>query len=96
MGAMSVYTTAIQGMQVQIQAVAQYADTIAQRGADAQALISQLNEGVALPEDIVSLSDGSLEAAVVGLETAKHLFAANAKVIETQREMEEHLLDILS
>lgn len=89
---MSVYATALNGLQTQSRAVQQYAQNLA-TGTGYRA--STDASGTPIPEDIVSFSDTATEA-LIGLDVAKNLFAANTKVIATQSKMDEALLDILS
>ena len=44
----------------------------------------------------VAVPDVSLEEEIVGLSTAKNAYAADAKIISVQRQMDKDLLDIIT
>lgn len=88
---MSVYATALNGLQTQSRAVQQYAQNIV---AGTTAAASMAN-GNAVPQDIVDFSATAIDA-IIGLGVAENNFKANAAVIRTMGEMEDALLDILT
>lgn len=86
---MSVYATALNGLQTQAHAVQQYAHQLAVGTA-----ISTSSNG-ALPQDVVDFSQSAIDA-IIGLGVAENNFKANAAVIRTMSEMEDALLDIIA
>lgn len=89
---MSAYTTALNGIQTQTQAVQQYAHQLAV-GSSVSSVFS--GTGSAVPQDVVSFSDTAIDA-IIGLGVAEHNIKANAAVIRTLGEMEDALLDIIA
>lgn len=89
---MSVYATALNGIQTQVQAVQQYAHQLAVGSSVSSASAGTRN---AVPQDVVSFSDTAIDA-IIGLGVAEHNIKANAAVIRTFGEMEDALLDIIA
>lgn len=89
---MSVYQTALYGMQTQSRAMAGYAAQIAGAGA----IPLQNGDSGGAPVDMVTLSPEALEHALIGMMTAKHLFTASAQIAATQSEMDATLMNILA
>lgn len=85
---MSVYATALQGLQAQTKAVNTYAHNLVTSTA-----IS--GGGNTVPQDNVSFSDTAIDA-IIGLSVAETNFKANAAVIRTMSDMEDALLDIIA
>ena len=88
---MSVYATALNGLQTQAQAVQQYAHALAV----GTAVTASAGGGNSAPQDMVSFSDNAIDA-IIGLGVAEQNFKANAAVIRTMSEMEDALLDIIA
>lgn len=88
---MSVYATALNGLQAQSRAVQQYAQDLIGSTTSAAAIANHS----AAPTDIVSFSDTAIDA-IIGLGVAEENFKANAAVIRTMSDMEDALLDIIA
>lgn len=88
---MSVYTTALNGLHSQAQAIQNYAQNLV----GTTTMAASMANHSAAPQDIVSFSDAAIDA-IVGLSIAENNFKANAEVIRTMGEMEDALLDIIA
>lgn len=91
---MSVYATALNGLQTQAHAVQQYAHQLAVGTAISSGSNGALPQTV-VPQDVVDFSQSAIDA-IIGLGVAENNFKANAAVIRTMSEMEDALLDIIA